>query len=68
MDPKLKPRLAKAHSLRVADEYLRLGWSLVTEFRAAGDDEPYEYLFRWDRLEEPRPIDRAQFPPPEKTD
>ena len=42
-----KPRLAKAHSSYVVDLYIRLGWVVKTEFRVAGDDEPYEYILEW---------------------
>jgi hypothetical protein len=55
------PRLAKAHSQLVADEYQRLGWTLRTEFRAPGDEEPYEYLFEWLRDGEPVSIDWVEF-------
>ncbi len=41
------PSLAKVHSQRHADEYLRFGWTLKHEFRVPGDDEPYEYVFEW---------------------
>jgi hypothetical protein len=56
-----KPRLAKAHSQLVADEFLRLGWTLRTEFYAEGDAEPYEYLLSWEREEEPPRIDWDKF-------
>ncbi len=49
-----EPRLTKAHSKLVADELQRLGWTLRKEFRAAGDEEPYEYLFAW--LHEDSPV------------
>lgn len=42
-----KPRLAKAHGREVADQYLELGWTLVSQFTDSQSDEPYEYLFRW---------------------
>ena len=48
-----KPRYAKAHSKRVADEYLRLGWTLRHEFHVEPDEEPYEYFFEWDKEGEP---------------
>jgi hypothetical protein len=51
------PRMAKAHSRPVADEYLRLGWTLQSEFYAEGDEEPSEYLLTWDHSEEPLSID-----------
>ena len=57
----MKPRMAKAHSKQVADEYLRLGWTLRTEFRAEGDDEPYEYFFEWLREDKPVSIDWSKF-------
>ena len=53
--------MAKAHAKRVADEYLRLGWTLCTEFRAPGGIEPYEYLFEWLREDEPASIDWSKF-------
>src|SRR5438132_1534065 len=40
-------RFAKAHSQQIANEYLRLGWTLVTESRHRPGQEPYEYLFEW---------------------
>ena len=46
-------KMAKAHSLRHADEFIRLGWTLKREFRASEHDEPYEYLFVWDTGGEP---------------
>jgi hypothetical protein len=56
-----KPRLAKAHSQLVADEYVRLGWTLCTEFRAPGVDEPYEFLLEWRGPEDPAYIDWDEF-------
>jgi hypothetical protein len=47
----MKPKMAKAHSKRHALEFARLGWTLQTEFTARGDDEPYEYVFVWEREE-----------------
>ena len=41
------PKLGKCHSQKAADEFVRLGWTLVHEFFADGDAEPYEYLFEW---------------------
>lgn len=49
-----QPRYAKAHSQQVADEYVRLGWEVVKEFFAPGDDEPYEYLLRWNEPGDPQ--------------
>ncbi len=43
----LIPKLGKAHSAQMAEEFVRLGWTLKHEFRADGDDEPYEYVFEW---------------------
>jgi len=51
------PRYAKAHSQFVADEYLRLGWRLVREFRFTSADEPYEYFFKWESDDPPNCID-----------
>ena len=56
-----KPRMAKAHSKQVADEYLRLGWTLCSESRVAGFDEPAEYYFEWQRTDEPISIDWIEF-------
>ena len=56
-----KPRLAKAHSKVVANEYLRLGWTLKSEFRAASDEKPYEYLFTGEKETEPTSIDWDAF-------
>jgi hypothetical protein len=56
-----KPRIAKAHSKLVADEYLRLGWTLRHQFIARGDEEPYEYFFSWDKEGDPVNIDWAEF-------
>lgn len=58
---KAKPRMAKAHSKQVADEYLRLGWTLRREFRNPADAEPYEYFFEWLREDEPVSIDWSRF-------
>jgi hypothetical protein len=41
------PKLGKAHSAKMAEEFIRLGWTLKHEFRANSDEEPYEYLFEW---------------------
>jgi len=41
------PKLGKAHSAQMAEEFIRLGWTLKHEFRTNGDDEPYEYVFEW---------------------
>jgi hypothetical protein len=49
MEMNPKPRLAKAHSRRLADEYVRLGWTLQKEFYAEGGNEPCEYLLVWNR-------------------
>ena len=47
------PILGKAHSSLVAQRFLALGWTLRREFRAAPDEEPYEYLFEWQRPDSP---------------
>lgn len=39
--------LGKAYSAAFAEKYRALGWTLTHEFRADGDDEPYEYVFEW---------------------
>ena len=52
-----QPRFAKAHSALVAAEYQRLGWKLLTEFRTAPNDEPYEYLLEWQQEGPPVYID-----------
>lgn len=57
----LKPRTARAHSKLVADEYLRLGWTLRHRFYARGADEPYEYFFVWEGDDDPVGIDWAEF-------
>lgn len=49
--------MAKAHAKQVADEYVRLGWSLGHEFPGSGDDEPYEYCLEWLREGEPVSVD-----------
>jgi hypothetical protein len=49
-----EPRLAKAHRKEVADQYLGLGWTLVSQFTDGDNDEPYEYLFRWDHDADPK--------------
>jgi hypothetical protein len=59
--------MAKAHSQLVADEYIRLGWTLKNEFYAEADDEPYEYFLTWDHPEDPRHIDWKGFLPPKGT-
>jgi hypothetical protein len=47
------PKLRKAHSAQVAEEFIRLGWTLKYEFRASDDDQPYEYVFEWCAAGEP---------------
>ena len=59
--PHPKPRLARAHSKLVADEYTRLGWRLRRCFHEKGYEAPVEYLFAWDRDGEPAGIDWADF-------
>ena len=56
-----KPRMAKAHSKLVADEYIRLGWTLRHKFYGRGDVEPYEYFFVWEGPGEPVGIDWKEF-------
>jgi len=67
-DKKPIPRMAKAHSKLVADEYLRLGWTLRREFFATEEkdesgyiDEPYEYFFEWCQNTDPVHIDWKVF-------
>lgn len=62
-----KPRMAKAHSKQVAEEYLRLGWTLEKEFYTEGAEEPYEYLLVWNGIEEPPQVDWENFPSKRKT-
>jgi hypothetical protein len=50
---KPRPRFAKACSQKIADEYVRLGWTLRHEFRVPGDNQPYEYLLEWRQGTEP---------------
>ena len=56
-----QPRFAKAHSQLVADEYRRLGWTLVKEFRAAPGLEPCEYLLEWKQQRPPAYINWEEF-------
>jgi hypothetical protein len=56
-----KPLYAKAHAQGVADEYQRLGWTVALEFRAPGIDEPYEYILKWDKDDDPPPLDWSKF-------
>lgn len=56
-----KARRAKAHSRQVADEYLRLGWTLCSVSGVEGCDEPAEYYFEWQRDDEPISIDWMEF-------
>lgn len=55
------PRMAKAHSKLMADEYLRLGWTLIHQFCEPSGSEPYEYLFEWRREGSPVHIDPKKF-------
>jgi hypothetical protein len=60
--------LSKVYSQRAADELRRLGWTLKHQFRAAGDAEPYEYIFAWEKDGEPvrmskDPNDWGHIPP-----
>jgi hypothetical protein len=55
------PRRAKAHSATVAAEYLKMGWTLVSEFRVPGDPEPYEYYFEWKKDGPPKLMDWERF-------
>jgi hypothetical protein len=57
----IRPRIAKTHSNLVAAEYVRLGWTLVSEFRALGDCEPAEYYFEWQHEHESVPVDWTRF-------
>ena len=47
-----EPR-AKLHSKRLADEYVRAGRRVALEFRAPGDEEPYEVILAWPGPGEP---------------
>jgi len=47
------PPMAKCHSQKAANEFLRLGWTLKNEHRVAGYDEPAEYFFVWEGPGEP---------------
>ena len=38
----------------MADKFTALGWTLKHEFRADGDNEPYEYIFEWQKSGEPK--------------
>jgi hypothetical protein len=72
MIPTRKPLMAKAHSKQVADEYLKLGWTLCSESRVAGFDEPAEYYFEWQRADAPMatqsaPLMASQTAPPPRT-
>lgn len=49
----MKP-MSKAHSQKLADEHVRLGWTLKHEFRASESEEPYEYYFEWESDEPPQ--------------
>jgi hypothetical protein len=40
-------KFGKAHSAQMAQKFSVLGWTLMHEFRADGDKEPYEYIFEW---------------------
>ena len=51
-----KPHLAKVHSKALADEYVRLGWTMRKELRTPGLGEPYEYLLEWLHQGEPPAI------------
>jgi hypothetical protein len=46
-------RYTKAHGIASAARLAALGWTLVTEFRESPDDQPYEYLFLWEKPGEP---------------
>ncbi len=51
-----EPRpLRKVHSQAHADAYVASGWRLRTEFRAGGDNQPYEYVLVWEA--EGQPVD-----------
>ncbi|MDU0460315.1 MAG: hypothetical protein RW306_16425 [Geobacteraceae bacterium] len=52
-----KPRMAKAHSKLVADEYIRLGWTLHSVDLVEGYDEPAEFFLVWEHSEDPVSID-----------
>ena len=54
------PRLYKAHSKAVADALIARGWTLVREFRAPDDIEPYEIILEWTRTEEAPKVDPAE--------
>jgi hypothetical protein len=42
-----KSRLAKAHSSKMVELYVQMGWTVMHEFRVDEDDDPYEYLLEW---------------------
>jgi hypothetical protein len=60
---KAHPKFFKAHAKVIADELMRVGWTLRHEFRADGSEEPYEYIFEWIGAGEPVAIDPSKLSP-----
>ena len=60
-DPYAEVRgLLRTGATRHAAELQRLGWTVVHQFYAPGDDEPYEIGLVWEREGEPaRPSENA---------
>jgi hypothetical protein len=55
------PRVAKARSKLVAEEYLRLGWTLIREFSWPSGSPSRQYLFEWRHKGKPVRIDPKRF-------
>ena len=49
-------RLEIVYSRAHADEYLRQGWKLLSEFREEGAEEPYLYILEWQHDSRPAPV------------
>jgi hypothetical protein len=57
-----KPKLAKARSKLVFDEYLRLGWTVASQsFDGTYREDKDEYLFEWRHETDPVYIDWDEF-------
>ena len=56
-----KPRVAKVRSKILAEEYLRLGWTLVRELSGPHGSHSSVYLFEWGHRGKPVRIDAKRF-------
>ena len=48
--------IKKTHSTVKANNFVKLGWTVIYAIKEHDDSEPYEYILRWDHTEQ-KPIE-----------